>query len=338
MSLERAIYAIGTLRSSEGAMQESWWSNLPGRIDGPADAYRHILLAAELTRRFGEDYARAILELHERTGAADGQTSAAEAMDRANNEVGIDIGRNATSWEDVVSRARNEFSDYGRATWLPPSEWRVNPTDANGNRIPTGDSRLNWPPSWPTDGAPYPEVDYDPIDPVDLPGTWEAEGWPMPDEINQWFGAAANYVEPKDPLVLDLDGNGISTLAINPSDPLLFDQDGDGIKTATGWVASGEAIVVRDLNGNGTIDSGRELFGDSTVLTRGPNAGQTAANGFEALADLDLDANGVSDGKFDSSDLAYSSVQLWKDLNQDGLSQADELFTFEQLGPVNTTC
>ena len=58
MSLERAIYAIGTLRSSEGAMQESWWSNLPGRIDGPADAYRHILLAAELTRRFGEDYGR----------------------------------------------------------------------------------------------------------------------------------------------------------------------------------------------------------------------------------------------------------------------------------------
>ncbi len=38
--------------------------------------------------------------------------------------------------------------------------------------------------------------------------------------------------------------------------------------------------MVRDLNGNGTIDSGRELFGDNTILTRGPNAGQLAANGF----------------------------------------------------------
>lgn len=91
-------------------------------------------------------------------------------------------------------------------------------------------------------------------------------------------------------------------------------------------------IVVRDLNSNGTIDSGRELFGDNTILQNGPNAGQTAANGFEALADLDMDANGVADGKFDSNDVAYASVKLWKDLNQDGISQTDELFTFEQLG------
>ena len=30
-------------------------SSLPGRHDGPADAYRHILGAAELTRCHGED-------------------------------------------------------------------------------------------------------------------------------------------------------------------------------------------------------------------------------------------------------------------------------------------
>jgi hypothetical protein len=60
--------------------------------------------------------------------------------------------------------------------------------------------------------------------------------------------------------------------------------------------------VVRDLNGNGTIDSGRELFGDNTILTRGARAGQVAANGFEALADLDSNA----DGKFNSAELAGS--------------------------------
>lgn len=102
--------------------------------------------------------------------------------------------------------------------------------------------------------------------------------------------------------------------------------------TATGWIAAGEAIMVRDLNGNGVIDSGRELFGDNTILTHGANASQTAANGFAALADLDADANGVSDGKFDANDVAFSSVQLWQDSNQDGVSQAGELHTFAELG------
>lgn len=130
------------------------------------------------------------------------------------------------------------------------------------------------------------------------------------------------------PLVLDLNGNGITTTGINFVAPILFDQDGDGIKTATGWIASGDAIVVRDLNGNGTIDSGRELFGVNTILTNGPRAGQTAAHGFEALADLD--SNG--DGKFNASDAAFASVKLWKDLNQDGVSQEGELFSFTDLG------
>ena len=129
--------------------------------------------------------------------------------------------------------------------------------------------------------------------------------WQISPTVNTSTTSALNWVEPRrDPLVLDLDGNGITTSGINPAAPILFDQDGDGTLTATGWIASGEAIVVRDLNGNGRIDSGRELFGDNTVLTRGPNVGQLASNGFTALADLDANAAGVADGKFDASDVA----------------------------------
>ena len=134
---------------------------------------------------------------------------------------------------------------------------------------------------------------------------------------------------PRDPLILDLDGNGIRTSAIDASRGIvLFDHDSDGVKTASGWVAAGEGILVRDLNRNGSIDNGRELFGDNTRLTRGARAGQLAANGFEALADLDL--NG--DALFDANDAAYAELQLWKDLNQDGLSQSDELFSLDSLG------
>lgn len=47
---------------------EAEGSSLPGLHDGPGDAYRHILGAAELTRRHGEVAARAMLEAHEIKG------------------------------------------------------------------------------------------------------------------------------------------------------------------------------------------------------------------------------------------------------------------------------
>ncbi len=67
-----------------------------------------------------------------------------------------------------------------------------------------------------------------------------------------------------------------------------------------------------------------ELFGDETVLANG----QKAAHGFAALSELDSNA----DGRFDASDAAYTQVRLWRDLNQDGVSQANELFTLSELG------
>ena len=120
-------------------------------------------------------------------------------------------------------------------------------------------------------------------------------------DVNNRFSAARNWTAPRDPLVLDLDGDGIEAVGINPAAPILFDHDGDGTRTGTGWIKGDDGIVVLDRNGNGLIDNGGKLFGDNTVLHNGPRAGQKAANGYEALADLD--ANG--DGQLNSSDAAY---------------------------------
>ena len=153
--------------------------------------------------------------------------------------------------------------------------------------------------------------------------------WPgISTDTNTNFTAAKNWTPPRDPLVLDLDGDGIETAGIDPTAPVLFDMDGDGIRTATGWIRPDDGIVVLDRNGNGLIDSGRELFGDATVLARGARAGQLAANGFEALADLDLNA----DGRLDSLDASWGQLRIWRDLNQDGVSQAGELTTLAAQG------
>ncbi|MCD8460845.1 calcium-binding protein [Xylella taiwanensis] len=126
----------------------------------------------------------------------------------------------------------------------------------------------------------------------------------------------------RDPLVLDLDGDGIETVAAGKN--ILFDHDGDGIKHASGWIKSDDGLLVLDRNGNGHIDDGSELFGADTLLANG----QKATSGFEALRDLDSNGDGV----FDAGDTRFTDVRVWRDLNQDGRSQTNELFTLSSLG------
>ncbi len=147
--------------------------------------------------------------------------------------------------------------------------------------------------------------------------------WPGINTLaNDCFQGARNWRAPVDPLILDLDGDGLELK--RASGAALFDHNADGIRTGTGWIGSDDGILVRDLDGNGTIDSGRELFGDQTLKSNG----QTAVNGFDALRDLDTNA----DGNFTAADAAWSSVKVWRDLDQDGVSDTGELFTLEQLG------
>jgi hypothetical protein len=135
-----------------------------------------------------------------------------------------------------------------------------------------------------------------------------------------------------DPLVLDLDGDGLEITPLATS--ILFDANGDAIKTATAWVGAGDGLLAWDRNANGSIDSGRELFGDETLLADGTKA----AHGFAALAELDTGSVvngvtvGVGDGVFDANDSAYSAVRVWTDVNQDGISQAAELHTLADSG------
>ncbi|MEI7464365.1 MAG: calcium-binding protein, partial [Burkholderiales bacterium] len=130
----------------------------------------------------------------------------------------------------------------------------------------------------------------------------------------------------RDPLAIDLNGNGIETVGIGAT-PILFDHNADGIRTGTGWVQANDAWLVLDRNGNGLVDSGRELFGVDTLLSGTPGVDAVyASTGFAALAKLDSN----NDRVFNASDAAFTQVQLWQDLNQDGISQSTELFTLAQ--------
>jgi hypothetical protein len=134
-------------------------------------------------------------------------------------------------------------------------------------------------------------------------------------------GNAATVPRRGDPLTFDLDGDGIETTG--RGNRIVFDHNADGVKNGTGWVNADDGLLVLDRDGNGTIDSGRELFGDNTIKSNG----ERAQNGFDALADWDVNEDGV----IDAQDEIFTELRLWRDLNQDGISQSEELLTLSDL-------
>ena len=142
--------------------------------------------------------------------------------------------------------------------------------------------------------------------------------------IKTWYDLGRRaFASIFDPIALDLNGNGIETLAANGHDGAMFDHERSGIRTATGWVHSNDGLLVHDRDGDGKITDGGEIFGDNTPLKNG----QTAAHGFAALAELD--DNG--DGKVDAADKTFSKLGVWRDLNHNGISEEGEIFALKDL-------
>ncbi len=145
------------------------------------------------------------------------------------------------------------------------------------------------------------------------------------------LAAKASIADCHTPLVLDLNNDGILTTGFEH--PVLFDLDGDGDLEESAWTfwQSEEALLVLDLNHNGSIDGGQELFGTGTLL---PTGGR-AANGFEALAIYDTaEMGGNGDGRISTADGIWEFLRLWVDSDHDGRSQRTELRTMHAGGIV----
>ncbi len=131
------------------------------------------------------------------------------------------------------------------------------------------------------------------------------------------------HLMPNCPIVVDL-GNGTLRFT-SAADGVLFDIDGDGERDALAWTeaASPDGFLALDRNGNGTIDSGLELFGNSTAQPASPRP-----HGFRALAVFDDSGDGV----ISAADSVFGALRIWIDANHNGRSEPQELATLQSLG------
>jgi hypothetical protein len=122
---------------------------------------------------------------------------------------------------------------------------------------------------------------------------------------------------PTSPILINLGTGGYDLTGIE--DPVSFDIDADGVVERLSWSARNAplAFLALDRNGNGVVDDGAELFGNSTPLP----SGQIAPDGFVALAPYDRNGDDV----IDVHDPIWSALLLWTDRNHDGVSQREEL-------------
>lgn len=95
----------------------------------------------------------------------------------------------------------------------------------------------------------------------------------------------------KDPLVINFNGSSAQL----QSQRFSFDLEGDGSKEQVAMLGANSGYLALDLDGNGAIDSGKELFGVAS------------GDGFADLARLDGDSNGW----IDENDAAFTQLRVW---------------------------
>lgn len=116
-----------------------------------------------------------------------------------------------------------------------------------------------------------------------------------------------------DPLVINLDGN----IADLSDQKFYFDLDCDGVEDEISSLQSGSGFLALDLNGDGIINDGSELFGTKS------------GDGFKDLAKYDSDG----DGWIDEDDEIWEKLLIWcKDENG-----KDKLYTLAEAG-VGAIC
>ncbi|WP_253958487.1 hypothetical protein [Rhizobium sp. WYJ-E13] len=137
------------------------------------------------------------------------------------------------------------------------------------------------------------------------------------------------------PVLLDLDGDGhidLRPLDLTASNPTpTFDWDADGVRDKTAWVGPNDGFLAIDLGADGSagpdgvIDQAREL-----AFSMWPE--NDATSDISDLEGLRLVFDTNHDNVLDANDARWNEFRIWRDSNQNGISDAGELLTMSEAG------
>ncbi|MFT4025926.1 MAG: tandem-95 repeat protein [Novosphingobium sp.] len=121
------------------------------------------------------------------------------------------------------------------------------------------------------------------------------------------------------PIILDLDGGGVTTLS-GAASHARYDMNGDGLADDTSWMGAGEGMLFLDRDGNGTLTDA----GEFSFVNDVPGAASDLV-GLRAF-----DSNG--DGILSAADARFASFRIWQDRNGDGAVDDGEIATLGASG------
>ncbi len=137
------------------------------------------------------------------------------------------------------------------------------------------------------------------------------ENWAM-------YDLEGETVDTTPPIVLDLNNNGVTSNSLQESNAY-FDYDGDGRREKTAWIEEDDALLAVDLNADGVITHGQEIFGEYSPI----DDTNSASNGYEAMKKYDTNGDNI----LDVNDENFSDLLVWNDHNLNGKSDEGELST-----------
>lgn len=148
------------------------------------------------------------------------------------------------------------------------------------------------------------------------------------------FETAGETQPPRDPLIIDIDGNGVKTTDV--ADGVHFDIDNNGFAELTAWVMGGDGLLVYNRDDNPRITNGSELFSDQVYAADGTRM----KDGFEVLKSFNKNDDTVISGD------EFDGMQVWIDRDHNGETyifaedeeedpNKKELYSIEELGIVS---
>lgn len=225
-------------------------------------------------------------------------------------------------WMDDTSKWHKIYNDYNnQEIWTTAS---LN-YDRNGRLTSRNDTN---------DDGGRTEYEYDSNSPYSPLQWWKR--WDKNGHVIASYEASGGH-NSSSPVLLDLNGDShidlrpLDQLGIPETSSVGFDWDGDGLTEKTAWVGPNDGFLAIDLGADGSagpdgiIDQAREL----AFALWPENDGASDISDLDGLR-LVFDTN--HDNVLDANDARWSEFRIWRDSNQNGVSDAGELLTMSEAG------